>query len=120
MRGRSPDTAAGLLRWLMAAKTGLLPTPPTPLQITKGLSLWLDEKWGSRHRQGVGQDIFKALTDHNGIYSSAAIDSTSVKAHRSAAGAKGALFHSIGRSRGGRTTNIQGLAATSAELARCC
>lgn len=33
----------------MAAQTGLLPTPPTPVQITKGLSLWLDEKRGSRH-----------------------------------------------------------------------
>jgi hypothetical protein len=33
--------------------------------------------------------MFKALTGHSGIYSSAAIDSTSVKAHRSAAGAKG-------------------------------
>ena len=40
-------------------------------------------------RQGVWHDIFKALTGHTGIYSSAAIDSTSVKAHRSAAGAKG-------------------------------
>ena len=42
-------------------------------------------------RQGVWHDIFKALTGHSGIYSSAAIDSTSVKAHRSAAGAKGGL-----------------------------
>ena len=40
-------------------------------------------------RQGVWHDIFKALTGHSGFYSSAAIDSTSVKAHRSAAGAKG-------------------------------
>ena len=41
---------AGLLRWLMAAQTGLLPTPTTPVQITKGLSLWLDEKQGSRQQ----------------------------------------------------------------------
>ncbi|MBN8528157.1 MAG: hypothetical protein J0M36_02840, partial [Caulobacterales bacterium] len=41
--------SAGPLRWLGAALTGLLPTPPTPAQITKGLSLWLDEKRGSRH-----------------------------------------------------------------------
>lgn len=40
-------------------------------------------------RQGVWHGIFKAPTGHSGIYSSAAIDSTSVKAHRSAAGAKG-------------------------------
>jgi hypothetical protein len=33
----------------MAAQTGLLPTPPTPAQINPGLSLWLDEKRGSRH-----------------------------------------------------------------------
>jgi hypothetical protein len=46
---RSPDRSAGPLRWLKAALTGLLPTPPTPAQITKGLSLWLDEKRGSRH-----------------------------------------------------------------------
>ncbi|MFA7264415.1 MAG: IS5 family transposase [Caulobacter sp.] len=61
-------------------------------------------------RQGIWHDIFKALTGHSGIYSSAAIDSTSVKAHRSAAGAKGGpSFQSIGRSRGGRTTKIHGL-----------
>jgi len=40
-------------------------------------------------RQGIWHGIFKALTGHSGIYSSAAIDSTSVKAHRSAGGAKG-------------------------------
>lgn len=40
-------------------------------------------------RQGIWHDIFKAVTGHTGLYSSAAIDSTSVKAHRSAAGAKG-------------------------------
>ena len=43
-------------------------------------------------RQGIWHDMFKALTGHSGIYSSAAIDSTSVKAHRSAAGAKGGLL----------------------------
>lgn len=40
-------------------------------------------------RQGVWHGTFKALTGHAGLYSSAAIDSTSVKAHSSAAGAKG-------------------------------
>ena len=40
-------------------------------------------------RQGVWTGIFKALTGHSGIWTGeAAIDSTSVKAHRSAAGAK--------------------------------
>ncbi|MCV0416591.1 MAG: hypothetical protein K5831_17150, partial [Brevundimonas sp.] len=51
--------AAGLLRWLMAAQTGLLPTPPTPVQINQGLSLWLDEKRGSRHMRRIG-DLFTA------------------------------------------------------------
>jgi len=40
-------------------------------------------------RQGLWLRMFETLTGHSGIYSSAAIDSTSVKAHRSAAGAKG-------------------------------
>lgn len=40
-------------------------------------------------RQGIWHDIFYALTGHTGIYSSASIDATPVKAHRSAAGAKG-------------------------------
>jgi transposase len=40
-------------------------------------------------RQGIWHDIFYALTGHTGIYGSAAIDATHVKAHRSAAGAKG-------------------------------
>ena len=46
---RSTDRSAGPLRWVKAALTGLLPTPPTQGQIIKGLSLWLDEKRGSRH-----------------------------------------------------------------------
>lgn len=41
-------------------------------------------------RQGVWQDVFKALTGLSGVYFSAAIDSTSIKAHHSAAGAKDA------------------------------
>ncbi len=41
-------------------------------------------------RQGVWTGIFKALTGHTGIWTGdAAIDSTSIKAHRSAGGAKG-------------------------------
>jgi transposase len=40
-------------------------------------------------RQGIWHDIFYALTGHSGIYGSAAIDATHIKAHRSAAGAKG-------------------------------
>jgi transposase len=40
-------------------------------------------------RQGIWNDIFYALTGSTGMYGAAAIDSTYVKAHRSAAGAKG-------------------------------
>ena len=40
-------------------------------------------------KQGVWNDIFYALTGSSGIYSSAAIDATHIKAHRSASGAKG-------------------------------
>ncbi len=40
-------------------------------------------------RQGIWTDMFYALTGHTGIYGSAAIDATHIKAHRSAAGAKG-------------------------------
>ena len=40
-------------------------------------------------RQGLWLQMFEALTGHNGIFDGAAIDATHVKAHRSAAGAKG-------------------------------
>jgi len=42
----------------MAAQTGLLPTQPITAQINLGLSLWLDEKRGSRHK--LTRDIFSA------------------------------------------------------------
>ena len=57
---RSPDRSAGPLRWLKAALTGLLPTPPTPVQITNGLSLWLDEKRGSRQSEYLHGKILRA------------------------------------------------------------
>ncbi len=40
-------------------------------------------------KQGVWEDVFYALAGSSGVISSAAVDSTYVKAHRSAAGAKG-------------------------------
>ena len=40
-------------------------------------------------RQGIWLGIFEALTGSRGVVSTAAIDSTHVKAHRSAAGGKG-------------------------------
>jgi hypothetical protein len=51
--------------------------------------------------------IFYALTGSTGMVGTAAIDSTHIKAQRSAAGPKTAPFHhAIGRSRGGRTTKV--------------
>jgi transposase len=60
-------------------------------------------------RQGIWTDIFYALTGSTGMYGSASIDSTYIKAHRSAAGAKGVFNNAIGRSRGGQTTKIHAL-----------
>jgi transposase len=40
-------------------------------------------------RQGIWLGIFEVLTGHSGIWGTVAIDATHVKAHRSAAGAKG-------------------------------
>ena len=44
-------------------------------------------------RQGLWFAIFETLTGHSGIYGLAAIDSTHIKAHRSAAGGKGGLLN---------------------------
>ena len=40
-------------------------------------------------RQGVWHEVFRALTGESGVFGTAAIDATHVKAHRSAAGGKG-------------------------------
>jgi len=48
-------------------------------------------RFNRRSRQGLWFAIFEALTGHSGIYGLAAIDSTHIKAHRSAAGGKGGL-----------------------------
>jgi transposase len=42
-------------------------------------------------RRGLWTEIFQALTGHSGIYGVAMIDSTHIKAHRSAGGGKGGL-----------------------------
>ena len=55
--------------------------------------------------------MFEALTGSTGITATVSIDSTHIKAHRSAAGAKGGAFvQAIGNSRGGRTTQIHAVA----------
>jgi transposase len=43
-------------------------------------------------RQGIWTDIFYALTGSTGMIGTVAVDSTHIKAHRSAAGAKGGPF----------------------------
>ena len=45
----SPETPAGTLLTLTSPRAGLLPPTTTKAQINPGLSLWLDEKRGSRH-----------------------------------------------------------------------
>jgi transposase len=47
-------------------------------------------RWNRWSRQGVWQEVFYALTGSTGVFTGA-IDSTHIKAHRSAAGAKGGL-----------------------------
>ncbi|WP_245479850.1 IS5 family transposase [Hansschlegelia zhihuaiae] len=60
-------------------------------------------------RQGVWLGLFEALTGHSGVWGTVAIDATHVKAHRSAAGAKGGPSQAVGASRGGRTTKLHAL-----------
>ncbi|HSH62955.1 MAG TPA: IS5 family transposase [Methyloceanibacter sp.] len=60
-------------------------------------------------RQGIWFEMFEALTGSTGIIGTVAIDSSHIKAHRSAAGGKGTFREAIGRSRGGRTTKIHAL-----------
>ena len=60
-------------------------------------------------RQGVWEAVFYALTGSSGVVSSAAIDSSYVKAHRSAAGAKGgpSATPSAARAAGGRARSTR-------------
>ena len=64
-------------------------------------------------RQGIWLAMFEALTGSTGVIGTAAIDSSHVKAHRSAAGGKGGSSKKpSARSRGGRTTKIHALTDT--------
>ena len=55
-------------------------------------------------KQGVWEDIFYALTGRSVVVSTTAVDSTHIKAHRSAAGAKGGTSstQSVDRAADGR------------------
>jgi transposase len=59
-------------------------------------------------RQGLWFDIFQALTGHCGIHGLAAIDSTHIKAHRSAGGGKGGRTSrlSANRAAGARASSM--------------
>ncbi|WP_376967600.1 IS5-like element ISAzba5 family transposase (plasmid) [Azospirillum sp. A26] len=64
-------------------------------------------RWAAK---GVWEDIFHALAAAGGPPAQVMIDSTAVRAHRSASGGKGGKrAQAIGRSRGGRTTKIHAL-----------
>jgi transposase len=47
-------------------------------------------RWNRWSRQGVWERVFYALTGSTGVFTGS-VDSTHIKAHRSAAGAKGGL-----------------------------
>ncbi|MDC8446885.1 MAG: IS5 family transposase [Nitrospira sp.] len=64
-------------------------------------------RWAQR---GIWEGIFRDLTAIVGTHYENSIDSTIVKAHRSASGKKGGGSEAIGRSRGGRTTKIHAAA----------
>jgi transposase len=59
-------------------------------------------------QQGIWNAIFEALTGHSGIYGTVAIDSTHVKAHRSACGAKGGTSRKrlVARAAGARRSSM--------------
>ena len=64
-------------------------------------------RWAAK---GVWIDLFHALAQAGGPPEQVLIDSSAVKAHRSASGGKrGEKNQAIGRSRGGRTTKIHAL-----------
>ncbi|PNG25610.1 IS5/IS1182 family transposase [Methylocella silvestris] len=64
-------------------------------------------RWAAK---GVWVDLFQALAHAGGPPAEVLIDSSAVKAHRSASGGKGGeKSQAIGRSRGGRTTKIHAL-----------
>jgi transposase len=71
-------------------------------------------RWAQR---GVWERLFNELASRGRAGDTQMIDSTHVKAHRSAAGAKGGEQNqAIGRSRGGRNTKIHALADAKGRL----
>lgn len=68
------------------------------------------DRWNRWSRRGIWTGIRAALTEEGWLVETGQIDSSHIKTHRSAGGAKrGARANAIGISRGGRTTKIQAL-----------
>ncbi|HUO97268.1 MAG TPA: IS5 family transposase, partial [Rhizomicrobium sp.] len=70
-------------------------------------------RWTER---GVWERLFRALAGKGHSLQVQMIDSTHIKAHRSASGAKGGQRQAIGRSRGGRNTKIHAIADAKGRL----
>jgi transposase len=66
-------------------------------------------RWAAK---GIWVGFFQALAQADGPPDQLLLDSSAVKAHRSAAGEKGEKNQAIGRSRGGRSTKIHALTDT--------
>ncbi len=66
-------------------------------------------RWDRWSRRGIWTRILAALTEEGWIAETGQIDSSYIKAHRSAVAQKGARANAIGISRGGRTTKIHAL-----------
>lgn len=71
-----------------------------------GPSTTLYNRWNRWSRRGIWTRILAARTEKAWIAETGRIDSSYIKAHRSAGGAKGGASNAIGISRGGRTTKI--------------
>lgn len=74
-----------------------------------GLAGTIYNRYNRWARRGVWQRLFAKVAASGAVPAELCLDSTPVKAHRSAASAKGGE-QAVGVSRGGRTTKIHGLA----------
>jgi len=71
---------------------------------TYGPSTTIYNRFNRWSKQGVWEDVFYALSGSSGVIDTTSVDSTHVKAHRSAAGAKGGTTNrpSVGLAADGR------------------